>query len=193
MRGILIGTLGLLLLAGCEERHLRGIVGTPGGDGSATVQVLVIDDPAGAEPIVSGGAVPTIAIRFSTELVRAGLSATVPDTGTLVAQATIGSTGDLVSTPDSLPATTYETVRLTITEATLAMAGALPVDLLDGAPSLTITRDLTREVEDGELVTIRLDLNSDAWLEPNPVSGTPPEFLFTGTSDFLAALEIALP
>lgn len=193
MRSTLIGVLGILLLAACEERHLRGIVGTPGGDGSASVRVLVIDDADGAEPIVSGGSVPTIAVRFALELSRPGLSATVPDTGTLVAQVAIGSTGALVVTPDSVPATTYESVRLTLTEATLAMAGAEPVDLLEGATQLSITRDLTREVADGELLTIRVDLNSDDWLVPNPAPGGTPEFLFTGASDFLAAIEIALP
>jgi len=194
MRRMMLGGLALLAGAlGCEERHLRGVVGIPGGDGSATVQVLVVDDPAGAEPVVSGGARPTIAIRFSTELLRTGLSAGVPDTGTLVAQAGIGLTGDLVTTTDSVPAASYETIRLTLTEATLALAGVPPVDLLEGAPSLSITRDVTRVVDDGELITIRVDLNSDAWLVPNPIVGTQPEFLFTGTTDFLTAIEISLP
>lgn len=194
MRRTMYGVVAMLVaVSACEERHLRGVVGVPGGDGAATVRVLVIDDPSGAEPVISGGARPTIAVRFSSELLRSGLSAGVPDTGTLVGQTTIGSTGQLVTTTDSVPAATYETVRLTLTEATLAMAGVPPVDLLGGAASLSITRDVTRDVASGELLTVRLDLNSDAWLVPNPSVGSPPEFLFTGTSDFLAAIEITLP
>lgn len=194
MRWMMLGgAMAALAVSGCEERHLRGIVGVPGGDGSASVRILVVDDPAGAEPVLSGGSRPTVAVRFSTELLRPGLSADVPDTGTLVAQAAIGLTGDLVTTTDSVPASTYEQVRLTLTEATLAMAGALPVDLLESAPSLSITRDVSREVDDGELLTVRVDLNSDAWLVPNPSPGASPEFLFTGTGDFLSAIEITLP
>ena len=194
MRWMMLGGAALALaVTGCEERHLRGVVGVPGGDGSASVQVLVVDDPTGAEPVVSGGSRPTVALRFSTELLRTGLSAGVPDTGTLVAQAAIGLAGDLVTTTDSVPASTYEMVRLTLTEATLAIAGATPVDLLEGAPSLSITRDVSRVVAEGEVLTVRLDLNSDAWLVPNPAPGTSPEFLFTGTSDFLSAIAITLP
>lgn len=194
MRRLMLGAVALAVaVMGCEERHLRGVVGVPSGDGSATVRVLVIDDAAGAEPVISGGARPTIVLRFSAELLRTGLSAGVPDTGTLVGQTEVGATGVLVTTTDSVPVGTYESVRLTLTEATLAMAGVDPVDLLDGSPSLSITRDVTRVVDEGELVTIRLDLNSDTWLVPNPIVGTPPEFLFTGTSDFLSAIEITLP
>ena len=95
--------------------------------------------------------------------------------------------------PDSVPAGSYATVRLTLTEASLALAGVAPVDLLDGAPSLSITRDVARVVGDGERLTSRIDLNSDAWLVPSPTPGTPPEFLFTGTTDFLTAITLTLP
>lgn len=194
MRGMMLGGVALAVaVLGCEDRHLRGVVGAPGGDGSATVQVLVEDDASGAEPVSSGGARPTVAVRFAIELLRTGLSAGVPDTGSLVAQAAIGSTGHLVTTVDSVPAGSYATVRLTLTEATLGLAGVAPIDLLEGAPSLSITRDVSRVVDDGELLTVRIDLNSDDWLVPNPSVGTPPDFLFTGTTDFLTAIAITLP
>ena len=48
-------------------------------------------------------------------------------------------------------------------------------------------------VIDGELLTIRVDLNSDDWLVPNPSPGTVPDFLFTGPTDFLDALAVTLP
>jgi hypothetical protein len=190
----LITMLGFTLLAGCEERHLRGIVGSPDGTGSASVRVLVEDDPAGAEPVATAGARPTVALQFSLALVRSGIEASVPDTGTLVAQTVIDSAGgDVIATSDTIPSGSYVTVRLTLLAATLAMPGAAPVDLLAGAPSPSITRDVSRAIADGELATIRIDLNSDQWLVPNPAVGTPPDFLFTGTTDFLTALAISLP
>ena len=192
----IVGALVLATLAGgCAERHLQGIVGLPGGDGAANVQVRVEDDPAGAEPVTSGGSRPTVAIRFAADLIRPGVEASVPDTGALAAQATIGQApGMLVTTVDSVPIGSYESVRLTLTQATLALPGVAPVDLLAGAVSLSITRNVARTVVAGETVTIRLDLNSDAWLVPNPVAGPgQPEFAFTGTADFLAALELSFP
>lgn len=194
MRAILGTVIGAILLAGCEERHLRGVVGAPGGGGAAAVRVLVEDDPAGAEPILTSGARPTVSLRFSVALFRSGASASVPDTGSLFAQVAVGSTdGDLVATTDTIPAGSYVSARLTLLEATLAMSGAAPIDLLSGSAAPSITRDVPRAVVDGELLTIRLDLDSDAWLVPNPSAGSGPEFLFTGTSDFLTALAITLP
>ncbi|MGI8842289.1 MAG: hypothetical protein ACR2HZ_01220 [Gemmatimonadaceae bacterium] len=192
----IVGALVLATLAGgCAERHLQGIVGLPGGDGAANVQVRVEDDPAGAEPVTSGGSRPTVAIRFAIDLVKPGVGASVPDTGALAAQATLGEApGQLVTTPDSIPVGSYTSVRLTLTEATLALPGIAPLDLLAGAVSLSITRSVVRTVAPGETVTIRLDLNSDAWLVPNAVVGPgQPEFAFTGTTDFLAAIELSFP
>ena len=192
----IVGTMVLAALAGgCAERHLQGIVGVPEGDGAANVQVRVEDDPAGAEPVTSGGSRPTVEIRFAIDLVRPGLEASVPDTGALVAQATIGQApGALVTTFDSVAVGSYQSVRLTLTQATLALPGVAPVDLLAGATSLSITRNVAHTVAAGEIVTIRLDLNSDEWLVPNPVTGPgQPEFAFTGTADFLAALELSFP
>jgi hypothetical protein len=159
------------------------------------VQVRVEDDPAGAEPVTSGGSRPTVAIRFALDLVKSGVGASVPDTGALAAQATIGQApGQLVTTTDSIPVGSYTSVRLTITQATLALPGVAPVDLIAGAVSLSITRNVARAVAAGQTVTIRLDLNSDAWLVPNAVVGPgQPEFAFTGTTDFLAALELSFP
>jgi hypothetical protein len=182
-----------LALAGCEERHRRGVGGAPSGGGSASVRVLVEDDPVGAEPVLTAGARPTVALRFSLALLRSGVAAPVPDTGSLFAQVAIDSIGEFVVTPDTVPAGSYATVRLTLLSATLGVAGAAPVDLLGGAPSPSITRNVTRAVVNGELLTIRVDLNSDGWLVPNPSPGTSPAFIFTGPGDFLAALAIALP
>jgi hypothetical protein len=194
MRAVIGVAAMVLVLAGCEERHLRGVVGAPGGAGSASVRVLVEDDPAGAEPVPVAGNRPTVSLRFSAALQRSGVEATVPDTGTLFAQVAIGlGGGTVVSTADSVPAGDYLTVRLTILEAMLAMPGAAPVDLLGGSPAPSITRNVTRAVIDGELLTIRVDLNSDDWLVPNPTPGTGPDFLFTGPTDFLDALAITLP
>jgi hypothetical protein len=194
MRRMVIGLAAVAAVAACEERHLRGVVGTPGGSGSATVQVVVVDDPAGAEPVLSSGARPTVSVRFAAALLRAGLAANVPDTGSLFAQVPIDSAvGALVATTDSVPAGSYVSIRLTLLEATLAMPGAAPVDLLAGTPAPSITRDAARAVSDGELVTLRIDLNSDGWLVPNPTPGAGPEFLFTGATDFLTALAVTLP
>jgi hypothetical protein len=194
MRAILGMMAAALVLTACEERHLRGIVGTPAGTGSATVRILLEDDPAGAEPVTSLGARPTVALRFSVAMVRSGLEASVPDTGALFGQVPIDSTGgDLITTTDTVPSGIYPTVRLTLTEATLAMPGATPIDLLSGSPSPSVLRDITRTIADGELVTVRVDLNSDQWLVPNPAAATGPPFLFTGTTDFLTALSITFP
>lgn len=194
MRKMLIGVAAGLAIAGCEERHLRGVVGTPSGTGSAAVRVLVEDDPAGAEPVLSSGARPTVSVRFAIALLRSGIASNVPDTGSLFAQTSLDSAGgSVVATNDTVPAGAYATVRLTLLEATLAMPGVLPVDLLGGAPAPSITRNVSRAVDDGELLTVRIDLNSDGWLVPNPTPGAIPEFLFTGPTDFLTALAITLP
>ncbi|HUF29925.1 MAG TPA: hypothetical protein VMM77_04605 [Gemmatimonadaceae bacterium] len=195
MRKILMALVLVALAGACAERHLQGVVGLPGGDGWARVQVRVEDDPAGAEPVTTGGSRPTVAIRFAVDLIRTNSTASVPDTGALVAQATIGTVpGDLVTTLDTVPAGGYISARLTLTQATLAMPGVAPIDLLGGATSLSITRNVAHTIVAGETVTIRLDLNSDAWLVPNPVVGPgQPEFAFTGTTDFLAALTLSFP
>lgn len=184
-----------LALGACDaERHTPGLVG-PGGNGSASVEVLVEDDPTGAEPITAGGSVPTVELRFALELVRAGISATIPDTGTLTAQVALDSAlGDVVPTTDTIPAGTYTSIRLTLTQATLAFPGVAPIDLLEGAPSLSVTQNVFRAIGDGALATVRIDLNSDAWLIPNPSPGPgQPDFTFTGTNDFLDALTLSIP
>lgn len=185
----------VLVLGGCDaERHVPGLTG-PGDNGSASVEVLVEDDPAGAEPIASGASVPTVELRFSLELVRSGLTVTVPGSGTLTAQAALDSAiGDLVQTTDSIPAGAYGTIRLTLTQATLALAGVAPIDLLEGAPSLTITQSIFESITGGTTAQVRIDLNSDAWLVPNPAPGPgQPEFTFTGTNDFLDAITLSIP
>lgn len=196
MRGV-FGTLGLLAIvatAGCEERHLRAVVGPPGADsGTVTVNVRMEDDPAGAEPMPVAGSRPTVAMRFQLTLERGAAVRTVPDTGSLVAQATLATAGAPLTGGDTVSAGTYTQVRLTMLDATLAQPGQPITDLLGGAAELTITRAVSLTATSGATAVVRIDLQSDAWLAANPAPGPgQPAFTFTGTDDFLAALRITI-
>lgn len=179
--------------SGCTERHLQGVVGTPADSGTATVNVRVEDDPAGAEPMPVAGSRPTVAMRFVVALERGASTRTVPDTGSLVAQATLATAGAPAVPGDTVAAGAYTQVRLTILDATFAQPGQPVTDLLGGAPALAITRPVTLTAASGATRVVRIDLQSDAWLAANPAPGPgQPAFTFTGTNDFLTALAITI-
>jgi hypothetical protein len=175
------------LAAGCTERSIEAISGSPDAPPRDATVRIVVEDDAGAVRVVEAGARPTVTLVVALGDPRAATDA--PGGSAVAVQAAVDSSAATrVLLPAAVVAAAGGTVRLTIVAATLAVPGAFEaVDMLGGSGA-RLTRTVALGRHDGALV---VDLNSARWLTPvaRPSPGEP-AYHFNGPAAFLDALDI---